>query len=160
MRNLDSYRITMLALVMGLFTALAAQAQARPDLLGPTSTSSPTFAANTIVSPSAASEPAAARPTLLLSQPPAPESLASFYDGSHKDLHQSLAWIQEANAVAPTYWNLYAEARIRLQLQDYAGAGATAEQAQQLALRAAPVGQEYATLSAAVAAKARELAKR
>ncbi|MDO7884144.1 hypothetical protein [Hymenobacter cheonanensis] len=97
---------------------------------------------------------------LQLSQPPAPEATASFYDSSHKDLRQSLAWMQETNTVAPTYWNLYTEARIRLQMQDYPGARATAEQAYKLAIKALPLSQAYVTLSAAVVAKAQQLASR
>ena len=151
MMNFDSFRVVLLGGLMSLFFG-AAQAQ--------------TTASTTVISTDgslalvAVSSPSdlAARTPLKLSQPPAPETTASFYDGSHKDLHQSLAWMQESNALAPTYWNLYTEARIRLQLQYYAGARTTAEQAYKLALKAMPVSQPYVLLSAAVVAKAHQLA--
>jgi hypothetical protein len=61
----------------------------------------------------------------------------AYYDDSHKDLKQALAWMQETNALNPAYHTMYAEARIRLQLKDYAGAHATATEAKKLALAAA-----------------------
>ena len=146
MLNFDFQRITLLAIIVGLFACGSARAQTAAEGNATFSASSPTDDA-----------PGA---TLQLSQPPAPEATASFYDSSHKDLRQSLAWMQETNAVAPTYWNLYTEARIRLQMQDYAGAQATAEQAYRLALKAMPASQAYVQLSAAVVTKARTLAQR
>ncbi|QKG55642.1 hypothetical protein GKZ68_02715 [Hymenobacter sp. BRD128] len=146
MRNIDSYCSALLLLAAGLLAGAPAQAQTTRTLVTTTDGSAAPASEN----------PAALR----LTQPPAPEASAAFYDGSHKDLHQSLAWMQETNAVAPTYWNLYTEARIRLQMQDYAGAQTTAEQAYKLALKAMPASQAYVQLSAAVVNKARTLAQR
>ena len=78
---------------------------------------------------------------------------AAFYNDSHKDLAQSLAWMQETNALHPEYWSVYAEARIRLQLKDYAGAQATAAEAKKLALAAA--NADYARRSDEVIAQAK-----
>lgn len=151
MLHFDFYRTAFLTGVAGLLACASAHAQlASAD-------GSAHFATS---SPAASEAPAVSSSLLRLSQPPAPETLASYYDGSHKDLHQSLAWMQEANAVTPTYWNLYTEARIRLQLQDYTNAQAMAEQAYQLALKSLPASQAYVQLSAAVAARALGLAKR
>ncbi len=73
---------------------------------------------------------------------PANEAInATYYNDSHKDLKQALAWMQETNAMHPEYWSVYAEARIRLQLKDYAGALATATEAKKLALAVA--NQDY-----------------
>jgi hypothetical protein len=156
MINLDYYRTALLALFVGLFTGVSAQAQTMVSNDAPATSSTAVFARNTTT----AGETSATHTTLQLSQPPAPATLAAFYDSSHKDLSQSLAWMQESNAVAPTYWNLYTESRIRLQLQDYAGAHAAAEQSYKLALNAMPVSQEYIALSKAVMAKAQQLASR
>lgn len=153
MINLAFYRTTVLLAAAGLLACGSARAQTgTKPLIVPTE-------GNAVVAPGPGPG-AVSHTTLLLNAPPAPEATAPYYDGSHKDLHQSLSWIQETNAVAPTYWNLYTEARIRLQLQDYAGARTSAEQAYQLALKAMPVSHEYIALSAAVVAKAHELARR
>jgi len=154
MMNFDSYRAALLVVLLSLVGGAArAQTPAGTAII----TTDGTLA---MLTPGDLAPDAVARPTLKLSQPPAPETNASFYDGSHKDLRQSLAWMQETNAQAPTYWNLYTEARIRLQLQDYPGARTTAEQAYQLALKALPASQEYVLLSTAVVAKAHQLAQR
>jgi len=77
-----------------------------------------------------------------LSAPADEVMAANYYNDSHKDLKQALAWMQETNALHPEYWSVYAEARIRLQLKDYAGAQATATEAKKLALAVA--NQDYA----------------
>jgi hypothetical protein len=77
-----------------------------------------------------------------LSAPTTEAISATYYNDSHKDLKQALAWMQETNAMHPEYWSVYAEARIRLQLKDYTGAHATATEAKKLALAAA--NQDYA----------------
>lgn len=94
-----------------------------------------------------------------LSAVPAPEEGASFYNDSHKDLGHSLTWIMELNAVAPTYWNLYTEACIRLKMKDYPGAKAVAGKCHQLALKSMPASQEYVVLSANVMAQVHALTK-
>jgi hypothetical protein len=99
--------------------------------------------------------PAADEPVQHLSTPPAPEVHAAYYNDSHKDLHQALTWMQETNAQHPEYWNVYAEARIRLQLKDYAGAQATAQEAQKMALAASPPNADYARSSAEIVTQAK-----
>jgi hypothetical protein len=61
--------------------------------------------------------------------------------------------MQETNAMHPGYQTMYTEARIRLQLKDYAGAHATALEAQKMALAAA--NGEYARHSEDVATQAK-----
>ncbi|RZK20715.1 MAG: hypothetical protein EOO56_12330 [Hymenobacter sp.] len=80
-------------------------------------------------------------------------TVTAYYDDSHKDLQQALAWTQETNALHPEYWSVYAEARIRLQLKDYAGAQALATEAKKLALAAANPG--YARRSEEVLTQAK-----
>lgn len=154
MMNFDSYRTMLIVAAAGLLACGSAQAQTSAKMLVISTDG------NAAVVATSPSQVAVSHTPLRLNAPPAPESTASYYDGSHKDLHQSLNWIQETNAVAPTYWNLYTEARIRLQLQDYAGARTSAEQAYQLALKEMPASHEYIVLSAAVVAKAHELGQR
>ena len=84
---------------------------------------------------------------------PAEFTSDAYYDDSHKDLRQTLAWMQETNAMHPAYWSVYAEARIRLQLKDYAGAQTTAADAKKLALAAA--NQDYARRSDELLAQAK-----
>jgi hypothetical protein len=84
---------------------------------------------------------------------PAEFTTDAYYDDSHKDLRQTLAWMQETNAMHPAYHTLYAEARIRLQLKDYTGAHATAIEAKKLALAAA--NSDYARRSEEVITKAK-----
>ncbi|TVT38300.1 hypothetical protein FNT36_19055 [Hymenobacter setariae] len=92
-------------------------------------------------------------PVQRLSTPSAPAAHADYFNDSHKDLKQALAWMQETNAMHPEYQTMYTEARIRLQLKDYAGAHATALEAQKLALAAA--NSEYARHSEEVAIQAK-----
>jgi predicted outer membrane protein len=84
---------------------------------------------------------------------PAEFTTDAYYDDSHKDLRQTLAWMQETNALHPAYHTMYAEARIRLQLKDYAGAHTTAIEAKKLALAAA--NSDYARRSEEVMTKAK-----
>ena len=84
---------------------------------------------------------------------PAEFTSDAYYDDSHKDLRQTLAWMQETNALHPAYHTMYAEARIRLQLKDYTGAYTTAIEAKKLALAAA--NSDYARRSEEVITKAK-----
>lgn len=84
---------------------------------------------------------------------PAEFTTDAYYDDSHKDLKQTLAWMQETNALHPAYHTMYAEARIRLQLKDYAGAHATAAEAKRLSLAAAK--SDYARRSELIMAQAK-----
>ena len=86
---------------------------------------------------------------------PAEFTSDAYYDDSHKDLRQTLAWMQETNALHPEYQTLYTEARIRLQLKDYAGAHATAQEAKKMALAASPPNNDYARSSDEVATQAK-----
>lgn len=153
MKNPDFYKLALLGLFLSLLAGTA-YAQKGAGMVVFSTDGSMSLAANT------SGTPAISHTTLKLSLPPAPETNASFYDGTHKDLAHSLAWMQETNATAPTYWNLYTEARIRLQMGDYVGARTTAESAYQLAIKHMPASQQYIMLSAAVVAKAHELAQR
>jgi hypothetical protein len=99
--------------------------------------------------------PATDEPVQRLSVPPAPEVHAAYFNDSNKDLHQALTWMQETNALHPEYWNVYAEARIRLQLKDYVGAHTTAQEAQKMALAASPPNADYARSSEEVVAQAK-----
>jgi len=106
-------------------------------------------AQNTAFATASTEEVASIRPTITtvtetpaeaarnLSAPADEVTADAYYDDSHKDLKQALAWMQETNALSPAYHTLYAEARIRLQLKDYAGAHATAAEAKKLSLAAA-----------------------
>ncbi|MFD1872223.1 hypothetical protein [Hymenobacter bucti] len=138
-----------IALVAFALAAPAAQAQT-------TDFASVSLASSTSVESSSRSLalPATDEPTQRLSAPPAPEVHAAYYNDAHKDLHQALAWMQETNALHPEYWNVYAEARIRLQLKDYAGAHATAQAAKKLALAASPPNADYVRSSEEVVAQA------
>lgn len=81
-------------------------------------------------------QPGNAETVQRLNTAPAPAAHADYFNDSHKDLKQALAWMQETNALHPEYQTLYTEARIRLQLKDYAGAHATALAARKMALAA------------------------
>jgi hypothetical protein len=101
-----------------------------------------------------AEEVASARPeTVRNLSAPAEFTTDAYYDDSHKDLRQTLAWMQETNALHPAYHTMYAEARIRLQLKDYAGALGTAIEAKKLALAA--TNSDYASRSEAVLTQAK-----
>ena len=69
---------------------------------------------------------------------PTPADLAAaavYYSGNDKDPKQALAWMEKANAAEPTkYWNLHAEAKMRLKAKDYAGATRVAEASRKAAL--------------------------
>lgn len=138
-----------IALVAFALATPAAQAQTTDFMSVSLASSAPIEASG-----GAAARPTTDEPVQRLSTPPAPEVHAALYNDSHKDLHQALAWMQETNAQHPEYWNVYAEARIRLQLKDYTGAHATAQAAKKLALAASPPNQDYARSSEEVVAQA------
>jgi hypothetical protein len=97
--------------------------------------------------------PASAETVQRLSAAPAPAAHANYFNDSHKDLKQALAWMQETNALHAEYQTMYTEARIRLQLKDYAGAHATALEAHKMAVAAS--NGEYARHSEEVIAQAK-----
>ncbi|MGI4863615.1 MAG: hypothetical protein ACRYFZ_06795 [Janthinobacterium lividum] len=140
-----------LAAVALLFAAPAAHAQSTgfmtADLRSSSSEVASVRTANTNVSES----PAEAVQNLSAHADEATN--AAYYNDSHKDLKQALAWMQETNAMHPEYWSVYAEARIRLQLKDYAGAQTTATEAKKLALAAS--NQDYARRSDELLAQAK-----
>ncbi len=112
------------------------------------------YAQTTAFAAATAEEVASARPeTVRNLSAPAEFATDAYYDDSHKDLRQTLAWMQETNALHPAYHTMYAEARIRLQLKDYAGALGTATEAKKLALAAA--NSDYASRSEAVLTQAK-----
>ena len=159
MKFSTSFRSAICAVATGLLALATAHAQDSHFVVVSESGSKQAAAISFVSAPAAeASSLPEGQPTNL-SAVPAPAEGASFYDDSHKDLGQSLAWMQEVNAAAPTYWNLYTEARIRLKMKDYAGALCKSSQAHELALKALPASQEYLTLNADVMAKAQALQK-
>ena len=145
--------ISGLALVAAVLATPAAQAQSTSFTSVALSSAEPLVASIQPVE-AASMATAAAESVQKLSAPIDLAEQAVYYDDSHKDLKQALAWMQETNALHAEYWSVYAEARIRLQLKDYVGALATAEQAKKLALAATPPNDEYARRSAEVATKA------
>lgn len=159
MNFFTSPRLATFALITGLLAVATAHAQdnhfvavSEPGHKQPTEIS---FAGAS----AANSSDELATPTMTLSAAPAPAESASFYDDSRKDLSQSLAWMLDLNAVAPTYWNLYTESRIHLKMKNYAGAKAVAARSHQLALKSMPASQEYVALSAEVLAQVQALTK-
>ena len=102
------------------------------------------------VSPAATAAGSTPTPTQTaqrLNAPVPPEAVAAYFDDSHKDLKQVLAWMQETNTMNPQDWSVYAEARIRLKMKDMQGARVAAEQAKKLALAATPPHDDFARLS-------------
>jgi hypothetical protein len=134
------------AAVALLLAAPAARAQ---------TTAFATASAEEVVSISPSNAGAAEAPAEVVRNLSAPAEFTTdaYYDDSHKDLKQTLAWMQETNALHPAYHTLYAEARIRLQLKDYAGAHSTAAEAKKMALAAA--NNDYARRSEEVMTKAK-----
>lgn len=79
---------------------------------------------------------------------PTPGDLAAaavYYFDNDKDLKQALAWMQKANEKDPKFWNVHTEAKIRMKMQDYAGARTAAEQSKKLALEAK--NTDYVTMN-------------
>ena len=130
MQKLTYSFATAFAALAVLLAAPAAQAQTTASMAASTEEVAGISLANTRVTES----PAEAVRNL---SAPAEFTNDAYYDDSHKDLKQALAWMQETNALNPAYHTMYAEARIRLQLKDYTGAHATATEAKKLALAAA-----------------------
>ncbi|RYE90550.1 MAG: hypothetical protein EOO37_02700 [Cytophagaceae bacterium] len=131
------------AAVALLLAAPAAHAQSTGFMTADSRNSSSAVASISPASASRSESPAEA--TRNLSAPADEAATANYYNDSHKDLKQALAWMQDTNALHPEYWSVYAEARIRLQLKDYAGAQATAAEAKKLALAAS--NSDYARRS-------------
>lgn len=151
MSNFTSSLVTGLAAVALLLVAPAARAQS-PGLM----TADLRNSSQEVASIGNA-DPNAGEPARNLSAPATEAANPAYYNDSHKDLTQALAWMQETNALHPEYWSVYAEARIRLQLKDYAGAQAKASEAKKLALAAA--NADYARRSEELLAQAQTHAK-
>lgn len=137
-----------LALVAFALAAPAAQAQTNNFASIPLASNTPALTGNQPLGLTASSET-----VQRLSAAPAPAAQADYFNDSHKDLKQALAWMQETNALHPEYQTMYTEARIRLQLKDYVGAHATALEAHKMALTAS--NGEYARHSEEVIAQAK-----
>jgi hypothetical protein len=146
MQKLTYSLATGFAAVALLLTAPAAHAQTTGFLAASTEEVASIRSTNTNVTES----PTEAMRNL---SAPAEFTTDAYYDDSHKDLKQTLAWMQETNALHPAYHTMYAEARIRLQLKDYAGAYSTAGKAKKMALAAA--NSDYARRSEEVMTKAK-----
>ena len=136
-----------LAAVALLFAAPNAHAQSTGFMTADLRSSSQEVAS---IQPAAVSAPEVVQN---LSAPADEATTASYYNDSHKDLKQALAWMQETNAMHPEYWSVYAEARIRLQLKDYTGAQTTATEAKKLAMAAS--NSDYARRSDELLAQAK-----
>ncbi len=147
MRNFTFSFAAGFAAVALLFATPAAHAQSTGFMTADLRSSSSAVAS---IQPATAS---ATEEVRNLSAPADEATTASYYNDSHKDLKQALAWMQETNAMHPEYWSVYAEARIRLQLKDYAGAQTTAAEAKKLALAAS--NQDYARRSDELLAQAK-----
>jgi hypothetical protein len=93
---------------------------------------------------------------------PAPSDLAAaavYYADNKKDLKQAVAWMEKANATDPKFWNLHSEAKLRLQMKDYAGAIKAAEASKKAALAATPPNTEYAKMNDDLMASAKKMGK-
>lgn len=83
---------------------------------------------------------------------------ASYYYENKKDMKQALEWATKAFELNPTYyWTALLKARIQLELKDYKGAIATAEQAKKLAT--ADEDSAYVKMSDEVIATAKKAGK-
>jgi hypothetical protein len=148
MPNFTSFFSAGIALVAFAFAAPAAQAQTNDFVSISLASNAPTLSGNQPLG-----LPANSETVQRLSAAPAPTAHADYFNDSHKDLKQALAWMQETNALHAEYHTMYTEARIRLQLKDYAGAHAMALEAQKMALAAS--NSEYARHSEEVIAQAK-----
>lgn len=83
---------------------------------------------------------------------------ASYYYENKKDMNKALEWATKAFELNPTYyWTALLKARIQLELKDYKGAMATAEQAKKLA--AADEDSAHVKMSEEVIATAKKAGK-
>jgi hypothetical protein len=144
MPKFTSFFSAGIALVALALAAPAAQAQTSDFVSISLASNVPTLTSNQPLG-----LPASSETVQRLSAPVAP---ADYFNDSHKDLKQALTWMQETNALHAEYQTMYAEARIRLQLKDYAGAHATALKAKKMSLAAS--NSEYARHSEEVIAQA------
>jgi hypothetical protein len=148
MPKFTSFFSAGIALAAFAFAAPAAQAQTSDFVSISLGSNVPTLNSNQPLG-----LPASSETVQRLSAAPAPTAHADYFNDSHKDLKQALAWMQETNAMHPEYQTMYTEARIRLQLKDYAGAHATALEAHKMALAAS--NSEYAHHSEEVISQAK-----
>src|SRR4051794_6071158 len=114
MPKFTSFFSAGIALVAFALAAPAAQAQTNDFMSVSLASSAPAVAS---IQP--LELPASDETVQRLSAAPAPAAHADYFNDSHKDLKQALAWMQETNALHPEYQTMYTEARIRLQLKDY-----------------------------------------
>jgi hypothetical protein len=148
MPKFTSFFSAGIALVAFALAAPAAQAQTNNFMSMSLASNTPVLADNQPLG-----LPAREETVQRLSAVPAPAAHADYFNDSHKDLKQALAWMQETNAMHAEYQTMYTEARIRLQLKDYVGAHATALEAQKMALAAS--NSEYARHSEDVITQAK-----
>jgi hypothetical protein len=147
MPKFTSFFSAGIALVALALAAPAAQAQTSDFVSISLASNVPTLTSNQPLG-----LPASSETVQRLSAPVAPAAHTDYFNDSHKDLKQALTWMQETNALHAEYQTMYAEARIRLQLKDYAGAHATALKAKKMSLAAS--NSEYARHSEEVIAQA------
>ena len=79
---------------------------------------------------------------------------AVYYLDNDKDLKQALAWMEQANAKDPKFWNVLTEAKIRMKMKDYKGAITAAEQSKKLATDAK--NMEYVKMNDDLIAQAKK----
>ena len=90
---------------------------------------------------------------------PAPGDLAAaavYYADNNKDMKQAVAWMEKANATDAKFWNLHSEAKMRLQMKDYAGAVKAAEASKKGALAASPPNADYVKMNDELMAAAKK----
>ena len=90
---------------------------------------------------------------------PAPGDLAAaavYYADNNKDMKQAVAWMEKANATDAKFWNLHSEAKMRLQMKDYAGATKAAEASKKGAQAATPPNLDYVKMNDELLAAAKK----
>lgn len=72
---------------------------------------------------------------------------AVYYADNNKDMKQAVMWMEKANATDAKFWNLHSEAKMRLQMKDYAGAMKAAEASKKAAQAATPPNMDYVKMN-------------
>ncbi len=81
---------------------------------------------------------------------------AVYYMDNNKDMKQAVTWMEKANASDAKFWNLHSEAKMRLQMKDYAGAIKAAEASKKAAQAATPPNLDYVKMNDELLATAKK----